>query len=286
MLFSVEWLDLRMTKNAMEVGVGQLDQWGNFGMFSVEPFCGDNYNAGRAFHGMTFEQVGTRLGLGQAEANQQIGERIGARQRAATVTMRDTSEISDSPGSISIWIQRLQDGQDDAVDAIWHRYHQRLLRVASSLLPSSARQEADEEDIVSGTFHSFFRRVQQGSFTELEDRNELWHLLSRMARRKAINMIRHQRRQKRCNDLQPANDAPPPMDQFHASTPAPQWSLIEPESIRELLGTLDEGLREIAVCRLQGFTNQEIAAQIRRSVPTVERRLRLIRQQWEGATES
>jgi DNA-directed RNA polymerase specialized sigma24 family protein len=43
----------------------------------------------------------------------------------------------------------------------------------------------------------------------------------------------------------------------------------------------DEELREIALLKLQGFTNEEIAARIGRALPTVERRLRLIRQTWK-----
>ena len=48
-----------------------------------------------------------------------------------------------------------------------------------------------------------------------------------------------------------------------------------------MLESLDEPLRRIAVYKLEGLTNEEIAAEIRRSLPTVERRLRLIRQKWE-----
>ena len=38
----------------------------------------------------------------------------------------------------------------------------------------------------------------------------------------------------------------------------------------------------MAVWKLEGHTNEEIAALLGRSVPTVERKLRLIRKLWEG----
>ena len=42
----------------------------------------------------------------------------------------------------------------------------------------------------------------------------------------------------------------------------------------------DDQLRQIAVHKLEGYTNEEIASKINRALPTVERRLRLIRERW------
>ena len=53
-------------------------------------------------------------------------------------------------------------------------------------------------------------------------------------------------------------------------------------SFRRLLGLLgDTELRSVAVWKMEGWTNEEIAQQIGRSLPTVERKLRMIRGLWE-----
>jgi DNA-binding NarL/FixJ family response regulator len=44
----------------------------------------------------------------------------------------------------------------------------------------------------------------------------------------------------------------------------------------------NEELRSIAVWKMEGYSNPEIAARLGRAVATVERRLRLIRKRWEG----
>jgi DNA-directed RNA polymerase specialized sigma24 family protein len=44
----------------------------------------------------------------------------------------------------------------------------------------------------------------------------------------------------------------------------------------------DDVLRSIAVWKMEGLTNQEIAARLGCAVPTVERRLRLIRKTWSA----
>ena len=55
------------------------------------------------------------------------------------------------------------------------------------------------------------------------------------------------------------------------------------ETTERLLGLLDnEELRRIARMRLEGYQNGEIAEQIGRSLPTVERRLKVIREIWKA----
>jgi IS30 family transposase len=45
----------------------------------------------------------------------------------------------------------------------------------------------------------------------------------------------------------------------------------------------DDQLRQIAVWKLEGYSNAEIAAKLGRSDATVERKLKLIRELWEAA---
>jgi DNA-directed RNA polymerase specialized sigma24 family protein len=47
-------------------------------------------------------------------------------------------------------------------------------------------------------------------------------------------------------------------------------------------GTVPLSRRNTLLGKLEGYTNEEIAAKIGRALPTVERRLRLIRQRWQG----
>lgn len=186
-------------------------------------------------------------------------------------------------GSVSFWIRKLQDGQGGADDAIWRRFHKRLLQIAARTLPNYVRREEDEEDVVNVAFHSFFRRLHNGSFPDIQNRNELWKVLSSITRRKATNLIRNKNRIKRANHR--VSDSSGTLDYVAGDIPSPEFIAMHRETIEKLLSVLDDGLREIALSRLDGCTNHEIAAQIRRSVPTVERRLRLIRQKWVGLDE-
>ena len=54
------------------------------------------------------------------------------------------------------------------------------------------------------------------------------------------------------------------------------------DECRRLLEELDDQqLRELAVAKMEGYKNEEIARRLDCSLRTVERRLRLIRKQWK-----
>ena len=64
--------------------------------------------------------------------------------------------------------------------------------------------------------------------------------------------------------------------------PEPAVVVEAAEECRRLLAQLeDEQLRQIAQWKVEGFTNEEIAAKLGRSLPTVERKLARIRCLWE-----
>jgi DNA-directed RNA polymerase specialized sigma24 family protein len=111
--------------------------------------------------------------------------------------------------------------------------------------------------------------------------------------RKAINQWRKQARRKRGGGrvrgesvfLQRVGSGiEPTIDQVAGQEPTPELAAMVAENFQGLLDCLDsDELREIALLKLQAFTNNEIAEAIDRSLPTVERRLRLIRDTWQEA---
>ena len=63
--------------------------------------------------------------------------------------------------------------------------------------------------------------------------------------------------------------------------PTPAFAAQMGEACESLLRRLDaHGLRGLAVAKMEGYTNAEIAAQFGCCVSTVERRLQLIRRVW------
>ena len=64
--------------------------------------------------------------------------------------------------------------------------------------------------------------------------------------------------------------------------PTPEFAAQVAEECQRLLDRLgDAGLREVALMKMEGHTNEEIAAQLNCGLRSVERKLRLIRGVWE-----
>jgi DNA-directed RNA polymerase specialized sigma24 family protein len=78
----------------------------------------------------------------------------------------------------------------------------------------------------------------------------------------------------------------PFVDQVLDDAPTPEFAALMAEQCRFLLQRLDDpGLQSLAIAKMEGLTNDEIAVQHSCSVRTVERRLRLIRDIWREVGE-
>jgi RNA polymerase sigma factor (sigma-70 family) len=189
------------------------------------------------------------------------------------------------PGSVSEWIEELRAGESGAATRLWDRFYGHLLRIARRRLNGSSRRVADEEDLVSAAFESFFARMQNGQFPDLHGRAALWALLVTITDRKAVNCVRRHLSVKRGggrvrheSNFIPAQelDRDALLAGVEGGTPSPDRIA----TMSELVERLDDDLRQIVGMKLDGFTNEEIAQRVNRSVATIERRLRLLRDEW------
>jgi DNA-directed RNA polymerase specialized sigma24 family protein len=178
--------------------------------------------------------------------------------------------------SISDWLVGLKDADEAAVQKIWEQYFQRLVGLARKILESSRRQAVDEEDVALSAFDSFCRRAARHEFPTLNDRDDLWKLLMTITAKKACKVRRKEHRPHE----KPTPQAP--LDIHVASTePDPQLAAELADEFQHLLGLLhDDRARSVALLKLEGFKNKEIAGKLNRSVATVERKLQLIRRIW------
>jgi DNA-directed RNA polymerase specialized sigma24 family protein len=190
-----------------------------------------------------------------------------------------------SAGSVTHWIGQLKAGDPAAAQQLWERYFRRLVGLARKKLQDTPRGAADEEDVALSAFHSFCQGVAGGRFPRLLDRDDLWQLLMLITARKAADLVQYERRLKRggAGPGQPrAAAAEVDLEHILSQEPTPEFAFQVAESCQRLLSLLrDEELRTIALRKMEGYTNEEIAAQLGCALRTVRRRLRLIRSTWE-----
>ncbi len=200
--------------------------------------------------------------------------------------------MASSAGSDTDWIRQLEAGDPIAARELWQRYYHRLVPLARSKLRGAPRRAADEEDVALSAFDSFFRGAEQGRFPQLADRHDLWQILVVVTARKAANLIRHEHRQKRDAGRMQSyavatdSDDAPPLADIIGREPTPEFAAQVADEVRRLLDKLkDEELRSVALWKMEGYTNDEIAAKLGCVPRTVERKLRVIRGEWEHETD-
>ena len=196
------------------------------------------------------------------------------------------------PGSVTNWIVNLQEGEQSvAQQQVWNRYFQSLVNVARNKMRNSNRRELDEEDAVLSAFDSFFHRVQNGQFPDLQDRTSLWPLLVKITVRKALNQQRRAMALKRRSSGESVVGTDEEnarwMEQVAGEHPTPEMVAETAERAQQLLDQLDgDSYRQVAQLKLEGYTNKEIAEQLGVIERTIERRLVHIRNVWSQYIDS
>jgi DNA-directed RNA polymerase specialized sigma24 family protein len=200
---------------------------------------------------------------------------------------------TDDHGSVTHWIDALKAGELAAAQPLWERYFHRLVHRARARLRALGRQggDADEEDAALSAFDSFCAGLARGRFPQLDDRDDLWRLLVALVARKAVDQARHRRRQKRGGGRvldeaalggPDAGAGPTALDALIGPEPTPAFAALVAEEYHRLLeGLGDETLHRIALRKMEGYTLEEIAAELGCSRRKVVNKLRLIRMYWE-----
>jgi DNA-directed RNA polymerase specialized sigma24 family protein len=202
--------------------------------------------------------------------------------------------VASSSGSVTCWIDQLKAGDPAAAQKVWERYFRRAVALARKKLQGIRRRAADEEDVALSALDSFCRGAKAGRFPQLADRHDLWQHIVLITARKAIDLVRHERRQKRGGGAVRGNSAldregssaTAGMEQIAGAEPTPEFAAQLTEECERLLGLLDPEMRSIALWKMEGYTNEEIAATLGCVSRTIERKLGRIRTIWNHASNS
>lgn len=195
-----------------------------------------------------------------------------------------------SPGddhthSVTRLIQQLRQDDPEAAGRIWHRYFERLLPLARAKLKGLSHRAVDEEDLLVSVFDRFFEAAKGNRFAKLNDRDDLWQILLLLTDRKASDEYRAAGAQKRGAGA-PTLDAQGLAIELSATAdtePGPEFVAMFNENLSRALDRLGETInREVAILRMEGYENNEIADRLGVSLSTVERKLRVIREIWQN----
>ena len=194
---------------------------------------------------------------------------------------------------MTLLIDEMKQGNADSFEQLWARCFATIVKLARQRLGSARKRVEDEEDVASEVFQKLYFASISGKLPELTDRQSLWRLLLTITRNAALDSINRERRAKRGGghvrgdsingDEDDANsgNGPNGFDHFIGREPTPSSIASVNELVDQWLNRLpDEESRQVALLRLEGFTADEIAEQLRLPLRTAERRLQQIRALW------
>ena len=77
------------------------------------------------------------------------------------------------------------------------------------------------------------------------------------------------------------------LDHLAGTAPTPEFAALVAEEYRQRLAALPEAaLRRVAVLKMEGYSNEEIAGRLGLGLRSVVRKLDLIRRTWQGEAPS
>jgi RNA polymerase sigma factor (sigma-70 family) len=182
---------------------------------------------------------------------------------------------SEASQSITRLIRAVQDGSNSAVRPLLAAYLDRLVHLAGKRLQNLPGLGGYDEDLALRSFHSVCQRLRDPSRPlDLAGRDDLWRLLATRTVSRAIDLIRRHR----------PLEVPGEHDvtQLLTGEPTPEEAAEVADECRRLLESLQEPeLRQIALWKVEGYTNGEIAARLDCVPRTVERKISRIRLLWK-----
>ena len=192
--------------------------------------------------------------------------------------------------SVTHWIGELKRGNREAAQHLWEKYFHRLVQLAGHKLRGRPLRAADQEDVALSAVHSVFRGIEAGRYPSLGDRDDLWRLLMVITAHKVLHMVRNEGRQKRGGNRTVLTQGDVPegeeaaIEQILSREPTPEFAAEVAEQCQRLLDDLpDDDLRRVAVRKMEGHSNEDIAAELQCVTRTIERKLLLIRSIWQKA---
>jgi DNA-directed RNA polymerase specialized sigma24 family protein len=186
----------------------------------------------------------------------------------------------DHPGTITRIIRDLEGAdqarRDDAVRELWERFFADLTTYARRRLRAMNAPvgPADEEDAAARAFSKVCRGIERGQL-KLANRVDLTRVLRSATTREVFTLLARAG----ATGSRPGHEAV--LEQVPDPSLPPDLLLLAFDACQRLLGLLEtDELRQVAVWKLVGHTNEAIATKLGRSSATVERTLSRIRDTW------
>ena len=185
-------------------------------------------------------------------------------------------------------LDRWRGGDQQAAEALFQRYVQRLIAVARSRLSTKLSRRIDAEDVIQSAYRSFFLGVRDGRYL-FERGGDLWRLLVAITLHKLQHQVEVHTAGKRSIKRERPIDGGDVLAGIDTERltrePSPLEAAAVIDELERIMRDLEPLYRRMVELRLQGHSLEEIAADTKRSERTVRRVFERIKEELEGRAE-
>ena len=197
--------------------------------------------------------------------------------------------MNSDQGSVTGWISSIREGDQEVLEAFSKRYFSKIRDLAKSKLSNP-----DSEEVANDVLVALTQSIAGGKYPNLCDRNSLWFLILKITQNRVIAFTRREKAKKRipAESIEPNHsedlvrvesltDYEAELDNVIASNSTEAAWIEISDCWEELLRCLpDDVCRQIAQLKLQSYSNREIASMMGFTPSRVDRKVRLIQEQW------
>lgn len=197
--------------------------------------------------------------------------------------------------SVSVILAAVRTGDQESVRQLFQRFFGHVAGMARERMSPGVRRVHDEEDVALSVMDSFFGGVAAGKFASLTNRNELIRLLLVITTRKAADYANREHALKRGGGAVRGESvfrnigsdvSGGGLQNQPARVLTPEEDAATTDVVHRLLEALEsDQLRAIAVMKMDGYSDVEIATEMNCTRSTINRKLQLIRGVWEREIE-
>jgi RNA polymerase sigma-70 factor (ECF subfamily) len=189
-----------------------------------------------------------------------------------------TPEVFDD----QVLLNSCRGGDEHAARQLFENYADRLLALVRRRLSQRLASRLDPEDVVQSVFRTFFQRARQGEFS-IHHQDDLCKLLVRITVHKTLRQVAFHQAAQRDPKLEVGHGeaVDQRLKELLDREPTPDEAATFVDQLEHFLERLKPQERQVLELRLQGYGNQEIAAQL----GTYDRKVRRILERIRGLAE-
>jgi DNA-directed RNA polymerase specialized sigma24 family protein len=178
--------------------------------------------------------------------------------------------------TITALLSGVKQADNDAAHALFGKCYDRVVAISLKKLGNMPRRGFDEDDVANSAFHEFLSRAAAGGFKKLENREDVWQVLTLLVGDKIGDRLRHEGRMKRGG----GEPGVPLVDvaEVVSKLDDPALEAEINDAKRVFLANLpSDDHRRVVELMAEGRTHEDIANTLNLSLRTVDRRVEDIR---------